>query len=73
MKINFDTTIRFGFSMVAIIGRNDVGDILFAQSFVLPPMDPLIGETKAILLALELELHHQHIFVLFEEYSFQVI
>ena len=44
--------------MVAIIGRNDVGDILFAQSFVLPPMDPLIGEFKAILLALELGVHH---------------
>ena len=45
MKINFDVATGLGFSMVAVIGRNDVGDVLFAQSFVLPPMDSLIGET----------------------------
>ena len=45
MKINFEIATGLGFSMVAVIGRNDVGDVLFAQSFVLPPMDSLIGET----------------------------
>lgn len=36
-------------------------------------MDPLIGEAQAALLALNLVVHHQHTFVLFEGDSFQVI
>ena len=36
-------------------------------------MDPLIGEAQAALLALNLVVHHQHTFVLFEADSFQVI
>lgn len=36
-------------------------------------MDPLIGEAQAAILALNLVVHHQHTFVLFEGDSFQVI
>ena len=36
-------------------------------------MDPLIGEAQTALLALNLVVHHQHTFVLFEGDSFQVL
>lgn len=66
-------TIRPSFSIAVAIGKNDVGEIILAQTSVLPHSQPIIGEVKAALLALKLVVHYQLKFVQFEGDSKLVI
>ena len=65
--------IRNSFSIATIVCRNDLGDVLFAHTSLLPPFDPLISEVTVVLLALNLTTHHNLTFVLFEGNSKSVI
>jgi len=55
-------TIR-PFSIAIAIGKNDVGEIILAQTSILPHSQPIIGEVNAVLLALKLIVHYQLKFV----------
>ena len=73
VKINFDVTIRNSFSIATTVCRNDLGDVIFAHSSLMPPSDPLISEVTVVPLALNLTTHHNLTFVLFEGKSKSVI
>lgn len=51
IMINFDVTIRPHANFTTAMGRNELGDIIFAHSSVFPPLDPTLEKTQTILQA----------------------
>ena len=66
IKIHFDVTVRNFFSIVAAVCRNDLVDVTFAHTSLMPHTDPLIREVNVTLLALKFAAHLNLSFVLFE-------
>ena len=73
VKINFDVAIIRHLSMVVAVGRNDLGEVLFAHTSLFPPSLPLQEEINNALLALNLFALHNLSYVQFEGDSKVVI
>ena len=73
VKINFDVAIIPHLSMVLAVGRNDLGEVLFAHTSLFPPSLRHQEEINDALLALNLFVLHNLSYVQFEGDSNLVI
>ena len=53
VKLNFDLAVREEKTSLAIVGRDDKGDLMFAWAKQIEPGSPLMGEAKAALCAIK--------------------
>ena len=53
VKLNFDVAVREEKTSLAIVGRDDKGELLFAWAEQIEPVSPLVGEAKATLCAIK--------------------
>ena len=53
VKLNFDLAVREEKTSLAIVGRDDKGDLMFAWAKQIEPGSPLMGEAKATLCAIK--------------------
>ena len=53
VKLNFDVAVREEKTSLAIVGRDDKGDLMFAWAKQIEPGSPLMGEAKATLCAIK--------------------
>ena len=53
IKLNFDVAIREGKTLVAVVGRDQVGNVVAAWVEQRCPCSPLSGEANAALLAIQ--------------------
>ena len=66
IKINFDVAIIPHATILAAVGRRELGDILFAHSNLFLPSNLTFGETQAAFKALKLAVFCKYSYVLFE-------
>ncbi|KAB1201311.1 hypothetical protein CJ030_MR0G004314 [Morella rubra] len=65
-KLNYDVAIRPSQTVIAVVCRKAVAEILFVRTKSLPPRTPLVGEAKAALFAAQEAHFLSHEFVVFE-------
>ena len=53
VKLNFDVVVREEKTSLAIVGKDDKGELLFAWAEQIEPGSPLVGEAKAALCAIK--------------------
>ena len=53
-------------TIIAIVGRNEFGYILFAYSNLFPPSHPTLEEMQAALQAIKLAVFYKYSYVIFE-------
>ena len=66
IKINFDVAIIPHAPILAVVGRSEFGDILFAHSNLFLPSNLTLGETQAAFKALKLAVFYNYSYVIFE-------